>query len=365
MATVKALQLQQHLKDAPRPPVCIISGADEALRAYSLRIVRQAWAALDDPGSSLREFDTTPEARDVFDELRTAPFMGMAGQRTVVVNDALAFLQTHGKRVAAYLKSPSSTSMLILCMGEPPKKKRRKKKASDSAQPVAKRAAKEDTPAKQLAAALRAVRAKGLAVDCASPTWRDAEQYARDYATSLGVRLAGRTPNTLVQDVGPNVLALEQEVAKLAAYCAPRDTITEADVGEIVSAGRSRSIFDLRNAVARGDAAEALHLCERLLLRGEKREGIIGFLGRQVRQLWQVKRLKAQGVPDTGVARQIGVPPFAAERSAQLVRNLPETWFSRQLKLLSDADAESKERSLRTGEEQAWLENLLVRMCER
>jgi DNA polymerase-3 subunit delta len=337
MAALKALELDGHLDEVAQAPVCALVGDAEALQARSLRTVRDAAAPPDQPGSTVREFDGAVQARDVFDELRTIPFLGLAGRRAVVINDGDEFLRAHGEKLVRYLKTPSPTSTLILCLSK-----------LDG----------RSAPAK-------AISAKGIVVDCTRLTWGDAETWARAHARTMGLRFTPRAARTLIEATGPNVLALETEIEKLAAYCGSEGTVSERDVGEVVAAGRGRSVFDLSNAVSRGDAAEALRLCNRLLLRGERREAIIAHLGRQVRRLWQVKRLKAAGASEQDVARGLGMPPFAVRQSLASLRGLTDDWFVRQLRILSAADMESKVTSVRSGEAGPWLENLLMRLCER
>lgn len=362
MTTIKALELDDHLPQAGQAPVCLLVGGDEALRARSLSLLRSAAAPPDQPGSTVLELDETPEARQVFDELRTIPFLGLEGRRVVVVRNGDAFLRGHADRLTAYLAKPSATSTLILCLDEMPTTgKATRKGDSTQTAPDAKKKAKADGVRK----VVKALRAKGLIVDCGRLSWADARRWLQSHAAACGLKLTPRAVSALVEAVGPNVVALEAEVTKLSAYCSPNGTASERDVGEVVAAGRSRSVFDLSNAVMGGDAAEALRLCNRLLLRGESRDGIIALLGRQVRRLWQVKRLKDGGASERDIARQMGMHDFAVRQSLRQLPGLSDGWFARQLRDLSAADYESKATSLRAAESKGWLENLLVKMCKR
>ena len=82
MPALKALELEDHIADVSGAPVCVLTGGDDALRSRSVRML----AAADDlPGTTVRRFEDVPDARDVFDELRTVPFLGMEGRRVVIV----------------------------------------------------------------------------------------------------------------------------------------------------------------------------------------------------------------------------------------------------------------------------------------
>lgn len=335
MPTVKALSLEEHLKRGEPAPVYALVGPDDALRSRSLRLLEAFAAPADQPGSTVRRFEGAAEPRDVFGELRTVPFLGMQGRRAAVVEDGDAFLKSHGEPLAGYVQKPSRTATLIICLSK----------------------------LDMRTSAAKAIESAGTVVDCSPPSWRDAEGWLRARARQAGVKLAPPAARALVEAVGPNLLALESELQKLAVYAEGGRAITEQDVAELVPQGRERSAFDLGAAVARGDAATALRLCDELLLRGEAKEGIIAILARQVRQYWQVKRLGRRGAAEREIARQTGMPGFAARRASEAVAGLTDDWFASRLEMLARADYKSKTTSLRSGEEEVWLESLLVRLC--
>ncbi len=335
MPTVKALALEAHLKKAKPAAVYALAGPDDALRSRSLRLLEPFAAPTEQPGSSVRRFEGVPEPRDVFGELRTVPFLGMAGRRVAVVEDGDGFMKAHADALSAYVQKPCRTATLILCLGK----------------------------LDMRTTAAKAIQAEGVVVDCKGPTWREAEGWLRARARAMGLKLTGGAAGALVRAVGPNLLALEAELEKLATYAGERSSISEDDVAELVPQGRERSAFDLGMAVARGDAAEALRLCDELLLRGEPKEVLLAILARQVRQYWQVRRLARQRADERTISRQVGMPGFAVRRASEAVSGLPDGWFAARLGLLAQADYESKTTSLRSGEEGVWLESLLVRLC--
>ena len=325
MAKLKALDLDKGLEQAAKAPVVLVAGADEGLRSRSMRLV------LDAAAGSVRRFDAAAEARDVFDELKTVPLFGADGRRVVVIDLADAFLAANAEKIAAYVKKPSPTSMLVLCLSRPAGKDVR----------------------------------GALIVDCSAVTWAQAKAWAQKRAAEMGKKLTPRAADALVEAVGPNVLALENELDKLAAGAGAETAIAERLVEDLVPAARSRSVFELSNAVGRGDAGAALRLASRLLLSGEAPEGLIPILARQTRQLWQMKRLLAGGTSEPDLARKMGMPEFAVRRALQVLPEVTDGRLARQLEILSAADVELKTTSLRAGEEKVWLENLLARLCEK
>ncbi len=356
MPPLKALALQDHLTDAAGAAICVLVGNDDSLRARSLLLLKEAAAPSDQPGSTVREFEGSPEPRDVLDELRTVPFLGLAGRRVVVITQADPFLTEHWQLLLAYLRSAPETSTLILCVDRLAPKSPPGRALKD--------ADKEAARKKAWGQFLKAVNASGIIVDCSRLRWGDAKSWVRQRAGRLGKKLTPRAADSLLEAVGPNLLALESELQKLCLYADSRDAVTDRDVAELVSAARSRSVFELAEAVGRGDAAAALGLCAGLLLSGESREGIISVLALQLRRLWQMKRLHAAGAPPDRIAREAGVPAFAVRRAVGVLRSLTDERLARQINVLAAADAESKTASLRAQEERVWLEGLLARLCQ-
>jgi len=352
---LKALDLEGRLPELAEAAVCVLVGDDDALRTHCLCLLRAALAPPDSSGSTVRVFEGPAEGREVFEELRTIPFMGLPGCRVVIVEQGDAFLQTHREGLLRYLRQPARGGRLVLCVT----------RLDAKAPPGGRRQGADAEPdgAKAWRALLKAMAARGFLVDCARLSWPDARAWVREYADASGGRLTPRAASALVESVGPNLLALRNEVDKLCTHAGPGGTISEREIDELVPPARNRSAFDLGEAVARADAVAALRLCGRLLLQGESREGIVAVLGLQLRRLWQIKRLHMAGVNEQEAIRRSDAPAFAVRRALKVVRALPEGRFARQIALLATADAESKAASLRAQEEQVWLESLLARLC--
>ena len=378
MALVKAINLETRLAEAARAPVCALVGEDDSLRSLCLSLLRAGAAPADQPGGTVREFEGVPEARDVFDELRTAPFLGLEGRRVVVVERGDAFLSAHWERLAGYLRRPSPTGMLIICLRgldtrtppgarkHPPEQEAAEEGGSASPTPGGHKGdAKEKEQAAAWRAFVEALREQGMVVDCGKPSWNEARQWTRQEAQRMGNRLTPRAVDALVEALGPNLLALRTELEKLAAYVGSNATIAERDVDELVPQARWRSVFELAEAASRGDPPEALRLVNRLLMQGEKTEGIISVLALQLRRLWQVGRLHAAGAKEAEIARALGVRRFIVERAMKVLPAVSPERLRRQLDILSAADVESKTTSLRAQEEETWLENLIARLCAR
>ena len=335
MAVVGALELEKRLDEVSPPSVCVLEGEDDALVARSLGALLELLAPQDRPGSVVTRIETVEKPSQVFDELRTIPFMGMEGRRVVVVQDGDAFLKEHRDRLLRYMESPSSTGTLILHV-----------KGLDGR--------RKET---------KALREQGLVVQCGGLRWRQAQSWLHTRARELGGAISDRAASELVSALGPNVASLESEMEKLIAYAQPEGRITVDAVNEMVAQGRARSIFELGDMISAGRKADALEFCERLLRRGEAPEGIVAVLASQVRRLWQVKRLQGSGASQRDIEKATGLPGFVVRKSLQAARGLSEDWFAERLETLSEADYSLKTKSLPADQRQVWVETLVARLA--
>jgi DNA polymerase III delta subunit len=375
MAHLKALDLEERLDEIAAAPVCVLAGEDASVRSRCLTLLTAAAAPEELPGSTVRWFEEPPELREVLDELRTVPFLGLEGRRAVVVEDGDAFLSAHWSGLAEYVSNPVRSSTLILCVrklaagsppGLPPENDEDPKVTGESSREPG---PEDDEERKALKRAwqafVKALGAAGAVVDCRPPRWADAKRWLRSRAGQMGKKLTPRAVDSVLEAVGPDLTGLESELQKLSAYVGAERTISERDVAEMVAQARSRSAFDMAEAVSRGDLADALRQCRRLLLRGESPVGLVSVLAIQARRLWQMRRLQAAGAAESEIVRTVKAPDWAVRRALRVLPRLSEEALAAQLRILAEADVEYKTTSVRSQEEGVWLENLLARLCAR
>jgi len=361
MARIAALELEKDLKEKGLRSVYALVGEDDFLVRRCLSELKRLAQAPDCPGGMATEFGPDAEAGRVFDELRTAPFMGLKGKRLVVLRNAQGFMTRHREALERYINAPASTSTLVICCQGPDaggaaKKRRRGKPQSGDES--------EDAASKAKRALVKQIDQKGLVVDCRKLRWREAERWVRVQAQQLGKEFAPRASATLLEAVGTDLSQLENELRKLVDYAADSPVITEREVEEVVSQSRTRSVFDLGDAIASGDAARAFRLCQHLLLRGEELSGLISLLARRTRHLWQIKGLKEAGASQKEMGAKLKVTPFAVTSLLRTTSRLSERVLARHLSILADADYELKTSAIAPREEEAWLMRLVAKLCQ-
>jgi DNA polymerase-3 subunit delta len=134
--------------------------------------------------------------------------------------------------------------------------------------------------------------------------------FVRELAKSFNVTLSGGALRLFCKRVGTNLVEVEGELEKLAGYLGDRDLADENDVAAIVSDTRIESVFDLTDALGRGDSSTALKLLDRLLTEGQAPLMVLAMMTRHFRQMWKIREMLAQKVPQKDMPRRVGVSPY-------------------------------------------------------
>ncbi len=134
--------------------------------------------------------------------------------------------------------------------------------------------------------------------------------FVRELAKSFKITLTGEGLKLFCKRVGTNLVEVQGELEKLAGYLGERDLADENDVAAIVSDARIESIFDLTDALGEGDRSTALQLLDRLLAEGQAPLMVLAMMTRHFRQMWKIKELGAQNVPQKDWPKKVGVSPY-------------------------------------------------------
>ena len=111
------------------------------------------------------------------------------------------------------------------------------------------------------------------------------------------------------------LLLLANEIEKLAIYAGTRKKWTRQDVEAIFSELPEVSIFALTNAIAEKKTEETLTLLALEEKRGTNVLKVSGIVSSQIRKLWQVKELMEAGYDKTGIANELKLHPFIAQKT--------------------------------------------------
>lgn len=223
--------------------------------------------------------DDLPEAAEIFDELRTLPFL--ADRRVVLIKEADGFLRDHRQRLEKYLENPSPTGVLILQVGK-----------IDNRTRLTKAVAK-----------LGGVIETGAMKPYELPKF--AVGYCRQYFAKT---LSYPAAQMLVEFVGDQTGRICSEMEKLAVYVGSRKTITPEDIQTLIGHNRMYGAFEVIDAITAGRTEEALRRLRNMFEADKSAEyTVIGAFAYHFRKLFSAGALLEQGLSRQAVAKKMGL----------------------------------------------------------
>ncbi|MGE3778434.1 MAG: DNA polymerase III subunit delta, partial [Pirellulaceae bacterium] len=105
------------------------------------------------------------------------------------------------------------------------------------------------------------------------------------------VRMDTAAARLLWELAGPDLGIVDQELAKLALFAGERRRIMEELVQEVIGGWRAKTIWDICDAAAGGDAAEALRHWDRAMQSGEVAQAFFGQISWSLRRFAVATRL--------------------------------------------------------------------------
>lgn len=254
----------------------------------------------------------------------------LADRRLVIVRNVEKLPAKDGDRLAAYIKNPNPSSCLAL-VAETMDMRRSFFRALPET-------------------ALVEARPLGLR---ALPAW------LRQRAHAAGAELTPEAATLLVELAGEETAVLSGELEKAILYSGADRVDVEA-VRAVLGVERTRSIFELTNALIRRDVPAAVSMVAKLLATGEEPLGLLGMITRELRLIWQVKRWIAAGKRSEEIARLTRRPSTVMEATLSRAEATPAVELRRGLYRCWKAEARLKSG---TPSPRMELERLVFELC--
>jgi DNA polymerase-3 subunit delta len=333
------------LKKPPKGlgPLVAVFGGEAYLKREVLRAVRRVASGGDADELEARSLrGEVADLAGVIDELSTVSLFGDC-PRMVILEDAETFVSEHRGALEKYLGRPARRGVLVLDV----------------------KTWRSDT---RLAKATAA--AGGLAIRCDPPKLQQIRDWLTHRAKALGVELQRDALAHLLELAPAELGILEQELTKLATTVGEGGRITTALVEENVGGGRLRETWDMIEAAARGDAAEALRQLDRLIAAGEEPQGVMPQMAFVLRQFVIAGRLieeaeRAGRRPNFRAAlAEAGVKHFKLAEAEGQLRQIGRQRIGRLARQLLDADLALKGSHSQRDAARRVVERLIVQLSK-
>lgn len=268
------LLLSAKLPAGGLPAVIVAYGDDDFLRKESVhRVLQLANVEQDEP----KRYDGD-ECKwiDVHDELATMSLFATSERRIAVVNNADELLKKSRPQLEKWCSAPAQSSMLIMELPTFPSNTKLFKLVAD----------------------------KGWLIDCGLPTgggrsktvsMPEVQKWLLAWGSSRhGLKLTGPQSLQILTAVGTDSGILHQELAKLALYADDSGSLAGDTIRQHVGTWRTRTMWEIADAVADGRIADALRDLERVFAGGEAAAAVVPQIAWSLRRFGNAAHLILQ-----------------------------------------------------------------------
>ncbi len=183
-------------------------------------------------------------------------------------------------------------------------------------------------------------------------------------------KLTKGAAETLVELLGEEIGMIDTEIAKLALYRDPGETIDESLVRDVVAGWQGKTVWQINDAIAAGDASEALRHLDKLMSGGQPPIALLPQIAWALRRLGTatavVEHTESMGrkfrLEDAlGAA---GFRPNEVQRAKAHLMGMGRERARQLLPWLLDADLRLKGTHSADGRDRFLLEHLVVKLAK-
>lgn len=192
----------------------------------------------------------------------------------------------------------------------------------------------------------KACKKHGIVHESRAPRDRELPAFLRQRAQSYGRSLRPDAAAMLMEATGNDLGAINAALERLNLYAQPGEALTVQHVEQVVPHTRTRTIWELMDALANRQPSTALAHAQALAEQGEAPLKLLGMVARQYRQLLIGRSVRAGGGSAQAAAAQAGVPPFRSDTFARQIDRYQGEELLVALERLAEADRALKRSKL-------------------
>ena len=273
------------------------------------------------------------EVLDFFQVYETYPMM--AESRLIVLRDAEALAADQCRGLERVFAAPVETSQLVV-VGQKVDMRRK---------------------------FFRELSRKGRALEFKPPYDNQVPQWIQRHAKRQGLQIEPAAIQLLSQYVGAKPRELASELEKLVSFAGVGHPITVSAVEQVAGITRGASVFDLADALGKGQGKLAQKLMQKFLSEGEEPTRAVAMVTRHFQLLLKAKVLMGKSLPRDKMAVELGVAPFFLAGYLEQAQRRSAAWLWAGLSALSEADWRLKSQGRR--QEHLVLDLLVTKLCRK
>ena len=275
-------QLREDLKNRTFAKVYLLYGEEDYLRCYWYGKLKEALDTNDSMNVRYMNADSvTPES--VRDFTETMPFF--ADRRVLFLDDTGIFAASNDT-YAGWLSSLPDTACVVC-----------NEKRIDKRNKLFKEAA-----------------AVGLTIEFSRPSAKDFENWVLKKIGAARLKIGREAFRHLIETVDHDMEAAANELDKLFAYVDGREVITAEDIDAIVTVHLETRVFDLVEAVARGQRRRSMDLYYGLLSMHEAPGRILYYIGRQFHQMLIASSMREKHASPQDIMQALNISDFVVRK---------------------------------------------------
>ena len=304
------------MSPAGKHRVLLIYGQQRLLVEEELKKARAKISEKVDADFNLDVFEAGEDSvEDALQAVETLPLA--SDRRYVIIKEAQKLTASEVKKLGGYIEDPAESSLLILTAVE----------------------------LKANSALLRVVKKGGMVKEVSKrrdqiPGWM------RSRFKERGLQVSGKALAYLQDALGEDLMAIEGAVEKVSLYHDGEGAVELDEVVSLVTPTAEKSIYELVDRVAVGDADQALKLLRRLLQQGERATYILNALARRFRSLLIYRALREDGRQDKEIIDYLKLPKnrswMVSKKFKPQAAKLSEERLRQALSLLVDMETAIK-----------------------
>ncbi len=159
----------------------------------------------------------------------------------------------------------------------------------------------------------------------------EAQRLAQELARRAGLKMRPAEAALLAEAAGYDAFRIDLEIEKLRLYAGEGGEVTAADIASLVPAAKVSTVFELVEALGRGDRRAALEMLDAVVREGAYLPLALSFLETQFRRALVVKEMRLQTAKEVqSFFRDAGARIWW--RPAEQILKTAQTFSAAQLK---------------------------------